>query len=90
MLSKRAMVLLTIIGDATKRDEAGKLKGFFWPSAYPVYYGGKGDLQSTTVSGAGDVSALRGLERKGLIEPVQSSQPYCYSITAAGRCEIQQ
>ncbi len=90
-LSDRAIVLLKIVDEATDKDWAsGKLSRYFVPQ--PPMFGTyfftfRGKKFDTMVSGSGDANALKGLERKGLIERPRNCPlgPYCYAITEEGR-----
>jgi len=82
-LSKRALLLLRLIDQATIRDKDGKLQRYFVPFANGNYLDGKRYL----ITGAGDAAILRSLVNKGYIEPMP--QGYFFSaITKAGKALI--
>ena len=82
-LSKRALLLLRVIDQATVRDKDGKLQRYFVPFAGGNYLDGKRYL----IVGAGDAAILRSLVNKGFIEPMP--QGYFFSvITKAGKALI--
>jgi hypothetical protein len=89
--SERAETLLTLINDCTvwEGDErpGRKLARYFYPRVDGIWSPTLNRL--VKVSTAGDASALRALESKGLIarmKPTEHSGPdrYCYAITEDG------
>ena len=86
-VSDRTLFLLWVVGQKTERDwSTGKLSNFFVPQNSEIYYHDKGESKHTYISGSGDASSLRGLEKRGLIERPKTSLPnkYVYALTEKG------
>lgn len=89
-LMSRGEVLLVLVYDYTKHegnDWANPLSGYFFPHL--------GERKSETLNqnvlfgGAGDVAALKSLERRGLIRKVDGAPvPYCYALTEDGLIKV--
>ena len=99
-MKDRAMKLLILIDEHTKRAEDGTLERFWIPSAYTQYihfsrYDASGhlpeDITAIGVSGSGDAARLKFLERHGYISRPKTSLngPYIYAITEEGKLEIE-
>lgn len=89
-LSPRALVLLQLVADYTKPIDLGggkKGESFFFPNHKSMY--SPTFKETVYVDGAGDASALKGLERKGFVEKASKDWKYAYRITAEGRRELE-
>lgn len=92
-LSERASLLLWIVAKNTERNwETGELSRFFLPHAKQYFYNDNGKQTWTYISGAGDANALKGLERKGLIEIPKTNilGGYIYALTEDGLLALEE
>lgn len=91
-MNDRTQFLLWIVIQYTEKDwTTGKLSRFFIPQTSAIYYRDRGSHITTYISGSGDASAFRGLERKGLIERPETQLPnnYIYCVTESGLLEAE-
>ena len=77
-LSQRAIFLLKLVDEATKRDSGGALVMFWLPP------------QGYAVSGGGDARCLKSLVDKELIEHVKEPYYYWFATTEKGHKEAKQ
>lgn len=88
-LSERAIILLEVVNKATIRNwDTGVLSRYYYPHVGTVYL--ENPDRHTSVGGAGDAAALKGLANRGLIEHIRAANPYCYAITESGRLALQE
>lgn len=84
-LSWTAKALLALIVERTEHDGNGGITAYWYASRHSEWV----SIMNTFISigGAGDASALRGLERRGLIERPSGTQitnNYVYQATELG------
>jgi hypothetical protein len=98
---ERALQLLILVDDHTKRAPDGAIEMFWIPRERPQYinfskYDASGHLAETElmaidVGGSGDAAILKSLERKGLLQRPKTTllNRYIYAITEDGRREVE-
>jgi hypothetical protein len=85
-LSERAQILLAVVCEHTEYGEDGFLSRYFVPKGNGQEWC-EAINEHVWVQGSGDASALKGLERRGLIERPPGCtipNPYCYMATEDG------
>jgi hypothetical protein len=82
-LGRRSQELLVLVAESTKRGQDGTLQQYFVPKAKPMWCDAL--RRALDVSGSGDASSLRALERRGLVERIGAA-PHSYAATDYGVC----